>query len=178
MRFGSKNLVLSALFLGVAFPALAQEASSLTVTFADESWNGSKVPYSGVCSANGGKNFTPPISVANVPADANAIIVEYSDRTYTPHNNGGHGKIGYWIEPGKGSATLPAIEGDTRKLGDGAWVEGDNFDTRQGARGYLGPCSGGRGNLYEADLKAVIKSKDGSGETRVLSKGQIRLGYF
>ena len=46
-----------------------------------------------------GIGATTALSVENIPAGANAIIVEFNDRSYQPLSyDGGHGKIGYWIE--------------------------------------------------------------------------------
>ncbi len=45
-------------------------------------------------------------------------------------------------------------------------------------RGYLPPCSGGRGNLYSAEVLAVFKSETDTSENRLLARGYIALGHY
>ncbi|TAN52312.1 MAG: hypothetical protein EPN26_08140 [Rhodospirillales bacterium] len=159
------------------FGVMAQELAKLDVAFADEAWTGSAVPTVGICDAYGGKNFSPSLKISGIPADANAVIVSFSDRTYSPMDGGGHGVLGFSLEPGKDSVTLPALPGNSRNFPEGIWIESDNSSRMHGGRGYLGPCSGGRSNRYEADVRAILKPKEG-GETKLLAKGAIRLGYY
>lgn len=135
-------------------------------------WNGKKIPAGQECVLDGGKGKTPPIQVTGIPAGTAMIVVEYNDKSYKPlSRNGGHGIIGY---PVKGSsAKLPAVPGLTAKLPGGIRVlakargKGD-----YASNGYLPPCSGGRGNSYQADVKAV----DASG--KVLDKTKMKLGRY
>ncbi|MDK9721151.1 MAG: hypothetical protein OEL53_08200 [Rhodospirillales bacterium] len=169
---------LCAVMIGLSsFGALAQDYAKLEVSFADEAWTSNAVPTIGICDAYGGKGYSPALKISGIPAEANVIIVAFSDRIYSPMDNGGHGVLRYSIAPGQGNVTLPSVPGDTKKLPEGIWVESDNSSRMHGGRGYLGPCSGGRGNRYEADLKALYKPTDG-GETKLLAKGTIRLGYY
>ena len=87
--------------------------------------------------------------------------------------DGGHGKIGYWIEEGSTSAMLPSVPGEAKDLPEGSFVEKRNRATGDYARpGYLPPCSGGRGNKYFAEVKAVQKV-EGKKKPEVLAKAKI-----
>lgn len=168
-------LLLAAVFaLGVSATtdsALAG-ASKLKVAFADPAWNGKRVPKGQQCSKFGGKGKTPPLEVAGAPDGTVEIVVAYNDRNYKPLSfNGGHGKIGY--EAGPGTTIIPALPGETRRMPKGARIVAKNRATGSYARaGYLPPCSGGRGNLYFADVFAV------SAKGKVLAKGRIVLGRY
>lgn len=156
----------------------ANDASSttprLTVGFADPAWTGGAVPAAAVCTQQGGKGATPALTVAGIPEGTAEIVVEFNDESYGPLSyDGGHGVIGY-AHAGGDTATLASVPGGMRSLG----VEGARVvkDTRAGGQfaqaGYIGPCSGGRGNIYSADLSAL--GPDG----KVLAIGEIRLGRY
>lgn len=118
-------------------------------------WDGKKVPAGQQCVLHGGKGSTPPMVVSGVPAGAAMIVVEFNDKSYAKlSTKGGHGRIGF---PVTGATTkLPAVPGMTNKLPGGAIVVKAARSTGQYAsKGYLPPCSGGRGNRYTADVKAV-----------------------
>lgn len=162
--------------LVLATSALAADGlATLEVSFTDPEWNGRTVPKSGICQPMNGKGDTPPLRIAGIPAEANALIIEYSDRTFGPMNNGGHGILRYSITPGEAEVTLPATPGMTDQLPEGVVIEKHNLGARNPAPGYRGPCSGGRGNLYEGVVKAVNKSDT---ETRILGEGKFRLGFY
>ena len=177
-------IVLSALALGACqttgttYKAVSDPLPTLNVQFTSPAWTGKSVPKDGVCQVYGGKGDTPEMKVSGIPAGANAIVVEFSDRTYAPMNNGGHGIIGWKIESGSGSAVLKPVPGMTATVPDGTWVEADNRSTNTPAPGYRGPCSGGRGNTYEADVKAVFKPAKEGEPGKLLATGQIRLGTY
>ena len=155
------------------------QASGLEVSFADPAWDGKKIPKGQQCTKFGGKGVTPALQVKNIPAGANAIIVEFNDRNYQPLSwNGGHGKIGFRIAEGSGSALLPSVPGETDDLPEGSFVEKRNRATGDYARpGYLPPCSGGRGHGYFAEVKAV-KKIEGKKKPEVLAKAKIKLGRY
>lgn len=123
--------------------------------------------------------MAPALQVKNIPAGADAIIVEFNDRNYQPLSwNGGHGKIGFRIAEGSGSALLPSAPGETDDLPEGSFVEKHNRATGDYARpGYLPPCSGGRGHGYFAEVKAV-KKVEGKKKPEVLAKAKIKLGRY
>jgi len=160
------------------YKAASDPLPPLDVKFASAAWDGKAVPKEGVCQVHGGKGDTPELIVSGIPAGANAVIVEFSDRSFSPMDNGGHGVIGWKIPAGATSATLKPVPGMTHAVADGAWIESHNAATRDVAPGYRGPCSGGRGNTYEADVKAVYKPEKDSEEGKLLAKGRIRLGTY
>ena len=168
-------LLLAAVFaFGVSAPtdSAAAGASKLKVAFADAAWNGKRIPKGQQCSKFGGKGGTPPLEVKGAPDGTVEIVVAYNDRSYQPLSfNGGHGKIGY--EAGPGTTIIPALPGETARMPEGARVVAKNRATGGYARpGYLPPCSGGRGNLYFADVFAV------SAKGKMLAKGRIVLGRY
>jgi len=65
------------------------------VFFTDASWDGKRVPKGQQCRKYGGKAGTPPLRIDHVPAGANAIIMEFSDRDYPKMDNGGRGNRYY-----------------------------------------------------------------------------------
>lgn len=157
-----------------ATPSLAD----LVVEFADPAWDGKVIPKGQHCKKFGGNGSTPPLNVSNIPAEANAIVLEINDRSYQPlSKNGGHGKIGFDIEPGVNSVTLPAVLGGTNDMPEGVWLVKKNRATGAwSSKGYLPPCSGGRGNKYEAIVHAVVKKSEKKYDK--ISKVKIKLGKY
>lgn len=135
-------------------------------------WDGKTVPAGQHCPLQGGKGKTPPMQVSGLPKGTSWILVEFNDKTYPPlSRNGGHGKIGFPVS-GK-SATLPAVPGMTNRLPLGIRVVAKARSSGDYAsKGYLPPCSGGRGNRYSADVKAMSK------DDRVLGKKTVSLGRY
>ncbi|MCE8537106.1 hypothetical protein KBY27_06530 [Ruegeria pomeroyi] len=135
-------------------------------------WDGKKIPKGQHCQLQGGKGATPPMQVAGIPAGTVMLVVQYNDKSYKPlSSKGGHGTIGY---PVKGaSAKLPAVPGMTAKLPGGVRVVAPARSTGEYAsKGYLPPCSGGRGNTYEAVVQAV--GADG----KVLERVKLKIGRY
>lgn len=135
-------------------------------------WDGHKVPAGQQCALHGGKGATPPMTVSGIPSGAVWVIAYFNDKSYTPlSRNGGHGTIGF---PVKGStARLPAVPGMTASLPGGARVihparsRGD-----YASPGYLPPCSGGRGNRYTVDLRAIDKAGKVLAEVKTVDIGK------
>lgn len=147
----------------------------LTVSFADPEWTGQTIPVDQVCRKFGGQGDTPPLTVANVPANAARIVVSFNDANYPPlSSNGGHGKIGFTLPPGvQGTVTLPSMPGETNTLPRGATVVAPNRATGfYATEGYLPPCSGGNGNTYFA----VVTAMDAANQP--LARGRITLGQY
>ena len=72
---------------------------------------------------------------------------------------------------------MSSVPGQTDKVPDGTFVEKRNRATGDYATpGYLPPCSGGRGNYYFADVKAVFKAKTEKEKSKLLAVGKIELG--
>ena len=147
------------------------EATQLDITLLG-SWNGTNVPAGQQCPLYGGDGSTPPMRVDRVPDGTSEIIVQYNDRSFPPlSRNGGHGVVAY---PATGNTTtLAAVPGMTADLGAGARIVTRARSTGQFAsRGYLPPCSGGRGNIYEAVITAV------SADNTPLATRTIRIGRY
>ncbi len=135
-------------------------------------WDGKKVPDGQQCTLFGGKGKTPPMSVSGLPAGTVWVYVEFNDRDYGPlSRNGGHGTIGY---PAKGSsADLYAVPGLRGSLpGNARVIAKARSSGKYKSDGYLPPCSGGRGNRYEAVIKAVSSSG------KVLEKVRVPIGRY
>lgn len=165
--------------LATVLGASGAAAADLDASFADPAWDGKKIPKGQQCTKFGGGGGTPALRVENIPAEANAVIVEFNDRNYQPLSwDGGHGKIGFWIEAGSTAATLPSVPGETKDLPEGSFVEKRNRATGAYARpGYLPPCSGGRGHRYFAVVKAVNKV-EGKRKPEVLAEAKLQLGRY
>lgn len=155
-------------------PALADD---LMVRFADPAWTGDRIPDGQHCKKFRGNGATPPLTVSGIPAEANAIVVEFNDKSFSKLSyDGGHGKIGFMIEPGSAEVTLPAVPGGTDEMPEGVWLEEKNRATGDWySKGYLPPCSGGQGNTYGAEVYAVVKSGDDYEE---IAETSIRLGRY
>jgi len=147
------------------------EVSSLDVALLG-GWDGVTVPAGQQCSLHGGSGSTPPMQVSGIPDGTAEIVVQYNDRDYAPlARNGGHGTIAF---PVTGStATLPSVPGMTSELGGAARLVSAARSTGQYASsGYLPPCSGGRGNVYEAVVTAV------SADNTLLATQTVRIGRY
>jgi len=168
--------------MGIAMKIVALSFSALVLTagaaLADlkaqvlSPWDGKTVPAGQQCVLHGGKGATPPFQATGIPDGAVWLIVEYNDKSFKPlSRNGGHGTIGYAVKGG--SAKLPAVQGMTSRMPKGVQVIAAAQSTGDYASpGYLPPCSGGRGNSYEAVVKAV----DANG--KVLDKTRMKLGRY
>jgi hypothetical protein len=172
----SRRLTHATLLLVLATSSAAA-AADLEVSFADPLWTGDKVPDGQQCQKFGGKDpGSPVLVVANIPAGANALVLEVNDKTYTQMDNGGHGKFGYTITPGAGTVTVPSLPGHTSELPEGFFVVAEHqAPTWDKPGAYLPPCSGGRGNTYSITVKAMHKMGE---ELHELGKAEIVLGTF
>ena len=173
-RFTPALLLAAVLALGgcATTDSEASDAPEIGVAFADPAWDGKTIPKGQHCSKFGGSGSTPALVVTGAPDGTVEIVVAYNDRNFQPLSyNGGHGKIGY--KAGPGTTAIPALPGETARLPEGARIVAKNRATGSYARaGYLPPCSGGRRNLYFADVMAL----DAEGD--VLAKGRIVLGRY
>jgi len=152
--------------------------ADLEILFADSIWTGNKIPKGQQCNKFGGNAETPKLVVKNIPARTNALIMEFSDRSYQPMNSGGHGKIGYNITPGIQQVTIPSVPGHTFDLPKGFFLvsahKGSNWDK---AGAYMPPCSGGKGYLYVVKVKAVYNAPKGK-ESQLLGEAELTLGTY
>ncbi|MGE4552788.1 MAG: hypothetical protein AB7D57_06730, partial [Desulfovibrionaceae bacterium] len=155
-------------------------AGDLRLSFADPAWTGNAIPAGQQCPSDGGAGATPPLLVQDIPAEADALIFRYNDRTFTQMDNGGHGIIGLRIAPGSASVTVSAVPGNTKTLPEGFYVVRLHKGTQWGHRAgvYLPPCSGGRGNTYDVKVLAVkLTSEDGK-DWDELAEGRLTLGRW
>lgn len=162
------------------YKPVSDKLPTLSVAFADPQWTGKAIPSGQQCRLFGGKGDTPALKIDNIPAGANAIIVEYNDLSFAPlSTDGGHGKIGFRLNPGQTSLTIPALPGETATLPGNAFLEARARSSGQYASpGYLPPCSGGKGNTYVADVKAVYKGSKEGEEGRLYAQQRITLGTY
>jgi hypothetical protein len=135
-------------------------------------WDGKRVPNGQHCTLFGGKGATPPMKISNLPSGASWVFVEYNDRDYRPlSRNGGHGVIGY---PVKGSsANIYSVPGLIGKLpGKAKVISAARGTGKYASKGYMPPCSGGRGNRYFAIVKAI------SSGGKVSEKQRVEIGRY
>jgi len=171
-----KRLACLALLLLLAWPQ-ASLAGDLTLSFADPAWNGKSIPTGQICKKFGGNGSSPSLTVAGIPAEADALVLEFSDRSYGPMNHGGHGKVGYRIAPGAGTVVAPSFAGETFTLPAGYFlISKHKGGGEPGA--YLPPCSGGKSNKYYVTVKAVkLESEDGT-SFKTLAEEMLTLGFY
>jgi hypothetical protein len=160
-------------------PIMTSGVAKLRLSFNDNEWDGEKVPDGQQCLRFGGKPFTPSIRVEGIPDDADAIIMEFSDRSWPPMDNGGHGRIGYAIPPSVSDVIIPKVPGHTFSLPDNFFViephRGSHWD-KSGA--YMPPCSGGKGNHYYVKVLAVKIANGNIMDYKILSKGVLKMGKY
>lgn len=150
----------------------------LQVSLADPSWDGKRVPDGQQCGKFGGKGSTPRITVSNIPAGCNAIVMEFSDADVSHMDNGGHGKIGYYIPKGADRVVIPPVPGHTFDLPEGFYKVAAHVNPGWDEAGaYLPPCSGGRGNSYYVTVKAVYEAPKGE-QCQMLGKAKLKLGRY
>jgi len=152
--------------------------ADLVVSFADSKWDGKQIPNGQQCNRFGGSANTPSLIVKNIPASPNALIMEYSDKSYAPMDFGGHGKIGYTIETGAKEVTIPSVPGHTFNLPEDFFlVQAHQNPGWDKAGAYMPPCSGGTGNFYSVEVKAVYDAPEGK-ESQLLGTAKLPLGTY
>jgi hypothetical protein len=156
-------------------PSLAK----LQVAFADPAWNGRSIPAGQQCSQFGGKGASPALVVKGIPPGTTDLLVEFNDRDYPPLSSaGGHGTIRVPLPPGATETTVPSVPGETNTLPPGVVKEEGHRGPMSPGTAYLPPCSGGRGNLYFADVKAVARPAAPAERGKLLGTGTITLGRY
>ena len=182
-----KNIFLI-IFLFIAFAGflaasvLAEEykpvanLAKLEISFADPEWDGKAIPISQRC---GGSNAsTPRLIVKNIPVGTNAIIMEYSDRDWPPMDDGGHGKIGYWILEDTTEITIPSVPANTFDLPGGFFLVAAHAGGHFKPGAYMPPCSGGMGNRYYVTVKAVYQASPETKEFKLVGQAVLELGRY
>lgn len=157
-----------------------ENMSELTLGFADQAWDGIRVPEGQQCHRFGGVNpQTPAIEVANIPPEADALILSFSDGTYEPMDNGGHGEIGYEIAKGTERVVVPSVPGHTFDLPEGFFLVAEQRNPDwDDAGAYLPPCSGGSGNEYYVTVRAVSREDQAGEKPLLLGEGILQLGSY
>lgn len=164
-----------ALFLFTPIYASAQ-STPLVVSFVDSKWDGNKVPDGQHCAKHGGHGASPALKVSNIPAEANRILVSFSNGAYKKLDNGGHGIIGMQIPAGTSVAQIPSVAENIIDMPKDVYiVSAQKGDWGKDGAAYMAPCSGGKGSRYYATVRAV-NEKDGA--VNELSKIDIELGKY
>lgn len=171
-----KHAVIALLLHGAFTSAACAADARLEAQFADPAWDGVTVPDGYQCGKFGGTGGSPPLRVSGIPAETDALVLEFSDRSYPPMDDGGHGKLGYEIASGTAEADVPAAPPHTTELPPGFWTVAEHgapgWDT-PGA--YLPPCSGGKGNAYYVTVKAVRRE---GGTLTELARTILEMGTY
>jgi len=159
----------------MAFGLNSLSAADFSATFVNKIWNKVEVPKSEVCSNyNTRPGKTPTIALTNIPTGASKIILAFSDETFAGMRDGGHGVIAYKIPKKTLNITVPSIKGETFDIPKNFSIvtghRGGKFGKTEGA--YLAPCSGGKGNTYSVEIKAVDNANKTLGTT------SLTLGKF
>lgn len=156
---------------------IAVLAADLNAKISDPAWDGKTVPKGQQCNRFGGKAMSPALEVSGIPADAEALVLSFDDRSHAPMNNGGHGQVIYKIKKGINSVRVPSIPPHSFDLPNGfrllAAHRSPSWDT---AGAYMPPCSGGRGNEYVVVVKAVTLKGDNVGKS--LAKVDVAMGRY
>lgn len=162
-------------------PTLVQDTpGNLELELSDPDWNGETVPEGQQCLREGGEEpSTPEIRVSKLPQGTDTILLEFSDRDFSPMDNGGHGKIGYLVSGGATEVLIPSIPGHSFELPAGFFIIHEHlassFD-RAGA--YMPPCSGAAGHAYYVTVKAAQLLSMDDAEFLVLDQGTLDLGEY
>lgn len=162
-------------FWGVTTLAIAE--TPFIASLNDSHWDGKLIPAGQQCLRFGGDQpATPALKISGIPQQANLLILEYSDRTYQPMNNGGHGRMAYAISSPTQNLQLPAVAGHSFELPSGfIMLEAHRNPKWDKVGAYMPPCSGGKGHLYYVTIQAVHYDGD---KTVVLAKSILEMGKF
>lgn len=157
---------------------VSENVRQLSLSFTDPRWDGGNVPDGQQCLRFGGREpGTPELKVGGIPATADALVVEYTDRSWGAV--GWHGKIGFNIEPGVTTYVIPSVPGHSFDLPEGFYLIAEHRAPHWDVAGaYLPPCSGGLGNSYYATVKAIVKAKSDDNKPLLLAENVIQMGKF
>jgi hypothetical protein len=159
----------------------AETIAPLTITFASPEWTGRAIPEGAQCRAQGGTKGSPALAVEGIPPGTTHLLVLFNDRSYPPlSSGGGHGTLRLDVPPGVSRLTVPSVPSETMTLPSGILVEAPHRGDVPGLRagGYLAPCSGGRGNVYEAQVLAVSRTGQKDTPATILGEGTIVIGRY
>jgi hypothetical protein len=160
--------------------SVSATGQDLSASLADPAWTGEGIPAGQQCQRFGGQNSeSPEVTVQNIPAGTEAIVLAFSGRSLARMDNGGHGQVAYKLSgDDQASVTAPSVPGHTNDLPEGFFVVQEHqAPNRDKAGAYLPPCSGGRGNDYFIDIKAVkLEGDQQVGE--VLGETSVKLATY
>jgi len=151
----------------------------LKISFTGDTWDGRIIPDGQQCPAFGGTGSTPGLSIENIPPEANALVLEFSNKSHLPLDKGGQGSIGYRFDSGTHKVIIPPVPGNTFDLPKPFFVISAHrkpFQNQPGA--YLPPCSGGKGNYYYLVVKAIRMPESIEIPAELLGQGKITLGRY
>ncbi|MAM73453.1 hypothetical protein [uncultured Tistrella sp.] len=149
-------------------------SSGLHVRFADPAWNGVTIPDHARCSRYGPAGASPELIVTGLPEGTRMIAVAFNDDSYRPlATDGGHGMIAIAAEGDTGWAVVPAVPGETTALPKGVTMIAPHRGRLSPGTAYLGPCSGGTGNHYSAEILALRTPLPLPGMRLAVTKGDM-----
>lgn len=149
-------------------------SSGLHVRFADPAWNGVSIPDYARCSRYGPAGASPELIVTGLPEGTRMIAVAFNDDSYRPlATDGGHGMIAIAADDGAGWAVVPAVPGETAALPEGVTMIAPHRGQLSPGTAYLGPCSGGTGNHYSAEILALRTPLPLPGMRLAVTKGDV-----
>lgn len=156
-----KKLALLTFVVAATFAQAQTDTQNMQVNFSQDNtakWDGVTIPAGQQCTHDGSTNpTTPKLVVSNIPAGTTSLVFVYSDHSYTPMNNGGHGIFEYTLSNiDNGSVIVPAIASNTFELPEAFNVIAEHRGTSKGKAGaYMPPCSGGTQHNYFVTVQAV-----------------------
>lgn len=154
--FAAGLLVAGSLLAGVGHGPSADTPAELNVRFADPSWDGVSIPVHARCSRYGPAGASPELIVAGLPEGTRMVAVAFNDDSYRPlSTDGGHGTIAVAADGGVGWVLVPSVPGETAALPEGVMMLAPHRGRLSPGTAYLGPCSGGTGNHYSAEIVAL-----------------------
>jgi len=164
---------MKAMIVSMFVLAFATGVSAMNIEFADSTWNGIKIPDGQQCQKFGGAApATPKLIISEIPAGADALVLEYSDRDSKKMNNGGHGIMKFTLQQAVEKVELPPVPGHTFELpAPFTMIEPHRSPGWDKAGAYMPPCSGGKGHAYYVTIKAM---KD----DQVLTETVFELGTY
>lgn len=170
-----KRLFMLLAFWGSTTSVMA--ATPFIASLNDSHWDGKRIPAGQQCLKFGGDQpATPALKIMGIPEQTNLLILEYSDRSYQPMNNGGHGRMAYTISSPTQSVKLPPVAGHSFELPSGfITLEAHRNPKWDKAGAYMPPCSGGKGNTYYVTIQA--SHYDGH-KTEILAETVLEMGKF
>jgi len=153
--------------------------TKLNVNFEDSKWDGKNVPQDEVCKKYNSKiASSPSLSINNLPNKTNKIILSFSDETYKPMSNGGHGVVSYQVTEGTKSIKIPSLKSETFTLPTKYKSIQSHNSARNTDGAYLAPCSGGRGNTYSIKIEAIHDFNDDDKKPLLLGDSYLKMGTY